>query len=646
MSDIQITIKKKIKIPKPLSPDEVKQLLKQINALKIVENYISLISRDILFYIGEFLDYDNLLSLSITNKHINYNLNHESSRKLWNYVSYEYPNEFGVRLRRGWTLKPHQIAAVKWMIEREEEPIAGIYGGLNSSSVGTGKSLQAITLIMHDYASSIPPEYPNLIICPLSTIYTWKEQLDLFVGESCPYLVIRPDETDKNIIDNLTLEYMKKYKVIIINCERLRSIASKYELYDNLFEYDAFGRKIGINKCKPPSVKSMKDRGEIMIFNTPYHRIIFDESHHASNPKTLLFYSIMCLYSKRKWCMTGTPIRNFSSDLFSQFRFLGFDKIISPKQFKYNTYLNNKLNELILYMSKEDAGIKLPPKTEKVIALTLTGKEKEIYDYFIAGTREAYGGFLVGCVSFANVLTLFLRLRQCCVAANTVTKDQYKIVDDSSVENKLSGINTSVSFTFAQKFLDNMTSGLASWISDSLGTAGIKSAKIVECIKIIGQIPKQDKIIIFTSFKRLIDLIETAILKEYKGLKYERIDGDITGQARSNAINHFKYNPDTRVLIMSYKVGSDSLNLTEANHMIFMEPTWTPATKLQAIGRCHRMGQNKEVFIYDIIISDTIEQKVLNICKSKEDLFNQFIGNSKSIKEDGLSSDMISQLIK
>jgi SNF2 family DNA or RNA helicase len=575
---------------------------------------------------------------------------------------FEPPNEFGVRLKtiikcdglcepgekcvckttpgRGAkihsALKPYQPAVIDWMIEREAKPIAGILGGMCSLHMGLGKTLISLVVVMRAYASANPPEFPTLVICPLTAIYTWKEQIDMFFGSSCPYLIVRREIIGNDAVDNLTLAEIKRYKVIITNYETIRAVAKKNNLYEDLFELDQFDRRIGINSTSPPSQRMMARRGDIMLFNVPWARVILDESQVICNPKSAVFYSIMCLYSRRKWCLTGTPILNYSTDVFSQFRFLGFDGVLIPKQFTLRLYSDNNLDKCILYMTKEDAGIQLPELTTITVPITLEQKEQEMYDHLVNATKEAYDGFLAGCVCFANVLTLFLRLRQCCISAYTITEE--------SSRGYVAGGKSKENFTVAQQALDRMTSGLASWIADKYGTAGIKSSKVREVMNIIkNKVPKGEKVIVFTSFKKLIDVMELAIQTEMPGTGYEIIDGDVTGDARDAALNRFKNGP-AKVLFISYKIGSTSLNLIEATHVILTETVWSPATLKQASARAHRVGQEKAVTIWQLVTTNTIEHKMLDICLKKQELFEEFITKKKN-KEVKMDADMLRRLL-
>lgn len=465
--------------------------------------------------------------------------------------------------------------------------------------------------------------YPNLVVCSKTVAYSWKKEIAKFFGDSCPFFYFHRSDLKKNF-DLITYDAIKNYKIIITTYETVMGVASKNKVTDNQFHIDQFNRRSGIKSSrKPTHEECMKATGGMLLFKVPWNRIIADESHRFANPTSSTFYSMMALWGEKKWNLSGTPLRNYSSDLYSQFRFNGYDKFILAKQFNYAEYERGKMSDFTLYKTYEAAGIVLPPITRHKIEIVLEDREKEIYDYYHNSMKQVYNGFLVGSYGFSNVLTLFLRLRQLCVVP-------YSILAESSRNYKG---KDEEEYTLSQKILDGMTGGLASWVKDKSGTAGIDSSKMKTLISLLKSFKRGEKTLVFTSFKKVIDVAVSAMDEYMPDIEYLVLDGDVTGDNRDNTINNFKdpaYNYS--VLFISYKVGSEGLTLVEAQNVIHMENWWTPVVQEQAERRVWRIGQTKPVNVYSITIVGSIEEKIDTICTNKNKMIDDFkSSNGKGI---------------
>lgn len=538
-------------------------------------------------------------------------------------------------------LLPHQVVAVRRMVELESmENTHGIRGGINSSEMSTGKSIETLTLIMKDYASSEHPKTPTLIVCPRNAIRDpWEEQIAKFLGSSCPYLIFRRDAMGAEKFNNITLEELCEYKIILTNYETVRSISSKYKLPQGLYERDRCERKLYMNSVARPTEKMMSRKGDRMLFNTPWHRIILDESSDAiANHKTATYEAVMCLYGERKWCLTATFIRNRESDAYAQFRFLGFNKLLSPKLFNASSFEAYGLKRFMIIMSLEMAGIKLPELTIKEVKITLKDREKEAYDFWNRATRQAYRQWSLGCMQFANVLTLFLRQRQCCVSSYTVTQE--------SGRKWVSEEETEESYSVAQQKLNEMTAGLADWIHNVDGSAGVQAAKVKEIIRIIREeVSPNDKVNIFSNFKKAIDVIAKALEQELPDVEYVIVDGDVTGKDREKAFDSFKRG-SARVLLMTYKVGACALNLIESNHTILTETVWNPAIWKQAAARMKRLGQQKQMVVWQLVAQGTIEEAMMmEICFRKQQISDDFMSGKKSKESANIDAKTLGRLL-
>ena len=490
------------------------------------------------------------------------------------------------------------------------------------------------SLCMTDSITSIGSRivYPNLVVCSKTVAYSWKNEIEKFFGKSCPFLYIHRSSLGKSF-DLLSWDSIKNYKIIITTYETVMSVATKNKLIENQLGVDNLNRKVRM----PSHDDCINVRGGMLLFKVPWNRIIADESHRLSNPTSSTFYSMMALWGDKKWNLSGTPLRNYSSDLFSQFRFNGYDKILVAKQFNFDEYQRGRMREFTLYKTYDDAKIYLPEIKRHKIEIVFEDKEKEIYEYYHSSMRKVYNGFLVGSYGFSNVLTLFLRLRQLCVVP-------YSILSESSRNYKK---KEDEEYTLSQQILDDMTGGLSSWLTNKMGTAGIYSSKMKALINILKNVKKGEKTLVFSSFKKVIDIGALAVKTLLSHVKFLVLDGDVTGDNRDDVINKFKSDKhEYEVLFISYKVGSEGLTLVEASNVVHMENWWTPVVQEQAERRVWRIGQKREVNIFNITIKDSIEDRIDAICQDKSQMISDFKSSKKSSIRSLIDSAMIGRMIR
>ncbi len=559
------------------------------------------------------------------------------------------------------SLLHHQKEALEFIKNIENDSL--IKGGFLSMDCGLGKTF---TLLNHLFTEKKELEKKelekkevekkdrtkllNLVVCPKTAMYTWKNEINKFYSDQLKVLVFHKDETN---INKITKSKLNEYDIIITNYEFVRTVCSKLECFDKIRIEDNKQRTIGANAPRNPILINSKNNdssikeefGERLLYSTKWHRIIADESHNFANLKTSLFESMICLCGLYKWCLSGTPIRNWSNDLYAQFKFLGYyDPEYSIKYFDTKIVL-----KYIYYCDYEKANIKLPDINYVNIGCELKDNNLKVYKYYLEKTSEAFDNFIVGSNNFSAILTLFLRLRQICVAPYIVTPS----LNDLNEEEKKSYIHS-------QNELDKISNGLASWTNSDKNESGMESPKLKEIIKIIKSIPKGEKVVIFTMFKRVIDLISKKINSTFfeseselelksDGKKVIIITGDVTGKNRDDAINDFKTSENC-VLLINYRIGAESLNLTEANHIILVEPWWSFSVIKQATARVARLGQTKPINVYTLFVKNTkncisIEEGMIELCNKKkkeaESVLSSTTDNDKSKGKSEIESGSI-----
>jgi SNF2 family DNA or RNA helicase len=499
-------------------------------------------------------------------------------------------------------LRKHQIEAVNWMLKLEEKTYSNVYGiqgGILSDSPGLGKTLSILSLcVMSEYNNG----FPNLIICPKIVIEEWKNAITKFFGDSYEYL-----HFIANSNKGITIDELCKYKFVITNYETIISIMKYENIVSKNIESDTRS-STHIDK-----LKTMK--GNQLVVNLNWNRIICDESHRINNHKTFTYKSVISLISDRRWCLTGTPIRNYEKDIYCQFMFLGYK---SNGSFCYELYQKHKLHEYILRRNYNDIDIDIPLYKEQTINIEFTKEEREFYNHILGFTKLLYKRFSNGIVSFSSVLHLFLRLRQMCVSSYSMIKQLEKISSENiSIE-------------------DLVPNEMKDWLYNSSSSSGINSSKINAIMDILKSIDNNDKVLIYTYFKSHMNLIKERIEKKFRE-NVLILNGNYNDKERSDILYTFKTSPDHNIMIINYSIGSEGLNLMEANNVILCENWWCPSVLEQAKHRAFRIGQKKNVKIFNIITKDTIEEKIQKICDKKIILNEQFMMNVSSSKKDTIN---------
>ncbi len=339
-----------------------------------------------------------------------------------------------------------------------------------------------------------------------------------------------------------------------------------------------------------------------LIQEQKFDILIMDESQKIKNHKTQIFNAIIQIKRKFTIIMTGTPIENSLNDLWnmlftinpslhvlytSKIQPLLLDKEDYSKAIKLTI---NILHPIMLQRKKENV-LNLPNRDTKTLLITFTNKEKEKYKQLIDTFTSALKSGLSGRIQ-SIALEGLLRLRQYC-----------------SIHSILP--------------------------SSLLITNNLIDSKINKTIEIIKEsITLSEKIIIFSQFTSSLDKL--ALTLEKSNYNYLRLDGSTTKTNRSKYVEQFqnksgKYD----VFLISLKAGGVGLNLTSARTAILFEPWWNPAVEEQAFARIDRIGQKQTTKIYRLIYKDSIEEKINNLVRQKQDIFDSmtsFLTNSKSLE--------------
>lgn len=325
-----------------------------------------------------------------------------------------------------------------------------------------------------------------------------------------------------------------------------------------------------------------------------FNYIILDEAQAIKNPDSLTSKASRLLRARNRLTMTGTPVENNTFDLYSQFEFLNPGMLGHADFFRteYATPIDKyqdkekaaELRKLVypfmLKRTKEEVATDLPDKTETILFCEMGNKQRKVYDTFRERYRQEIAEKLategLNKSSFL-ILEALLKLRQICDSPSILSGDE---------------------------------------------DFGNESAKLEELTREIEENASNHKILIFSQFLGMLDLIRKHL--EKVNIPYEYLDGQTVD--RAGRVNRFQNDDTCRVFLMSLKAGGVGLNLTEADYVYLVDPWWNPAVERQAIDRTHRIGQTRKVFAYKMICKDTIEEKILLLQQRKQDLAEDLVG--------------------
>ena len=525
-------------------------------------------------------------------------------------------------------LYSHQIKALAFMKSRNSLVHHGIRGGILQMQMGMGKSLVALSCCLTSPRPSCrevfgKKGFPSLIIASKTVMREWEEEgISKFFGDRIKVFYLHRDYLTSKEYNNTSRRKIIQYDIVITTYDVVVNTAEVRESFladvEKRNKKNSFGR--GKVSSIEPKTRKQADKAAVVgpgiIFGTPWEFVFADESQIFANPRTRTYKAMMAVYGRHKWCLTGTPIRNYATDIWAQLRFCGYTGVDTPREWEISGKLQmevHKLNESIFVMNYASAGIKLPKKKVHEIKIRLKGTEKKCYDYIKGKAVEMYEELLGRKVNYSNILAIFMRLRQCCIAPYLITHQAKRHKKGPRPRN-----------------LANLCRGeLSVWMKKKKGTAGMRSAKMTAVLNILRKIPPQEKVLVFSAFTSALDLLADVCERELPRFKFLQLDGATKGEDRRRIVSKYRESPDIAGLLMTFKVGSEGLNLTESNHVICIEPWWNRAVHRQAEDRAWRLGQNKQVHVYNVLVEDSIEEKVMEICKQKEEMAQDYLKGSR-----------------
>ena len=449
------------------------------------------------------------------------------------------------------------------------------FGGILADDMGLGKTVQMITLLEDMKKQYIcqksqqdeknqrdltPPH--SIIIAPAALIFNWQAELARFAPD-LSVLVVTGNQQERAQL----LTQSDDYDVIVTSYDLLKRDIAEYE-----------GKSFDVE--------------------------VIDEAQNIKNSTTAAAKSVKLIDSKVRYALTGTPIENRLSELWSIFDYLmpgflykyqTFKKVFETPIVKHqdddmSQQLKQMISPFILRRLKKDVLKDLPPKLEEVYFAGLSGEQQKLYDGEVTKLKTELGTTSKEDFSKKRfqILAELTKLRQICC-------DPSLCVDNYKGE----------------------------------------SAKRAACLQLIQDaVDGGHKILVFSQFTSMLDLLEKDV--EAQGITYYDIRGNTPKQQRLELVNQFNED-DTNVFFISLKAGGTGLNLTGADIVIHYDPWWNVAAENQATDRAHRIGQKNTVSVYKLIMKQSVEEKILELQEKKKSLAEEVLSG------EGVGSASITQ---
>ncbi len=455
------------------------------------------------------------------------------------------------------TLREYQKDGVNWLRFLE---ING-FNGLLADEMGLGKTVQALTWFQMDRHHPEAMGKPVLIVCPTSLVENWAEEAQRFTPGRKVLMLAGADRHDK-------WASLGEANMVITSYALLRRDLDQY-------------------------------------LKVQFSVAVLDEAQHIKNRSTQNALAAKQLRAHHRLVLSGTPMENSVSDLWSIMDFLMPGYLGPHDKFK-NRYespiakggadadlahlrLKRKLQPFLLRRRKSEVARDLPPKIERIASCTLSPDQRLVYNELIEASRRkltqmvARQGFNR---SRMDVLVTLMRLRQVCCHLELL---------------KLPGLKPRFPSAKMDLFFELLDEALDSG----------------------------HRILVFSQFVSMLQILKTEL--DQRGLTYCYLDG--ATKERMSVVHQFNTERSIPLFLISLKAGGTGLNLTGADMVVHFDPWWNPAVENQATDRAYRIGQKQTVYSVKLLTKDTVEEKVLALQERKKAMIKATIESDEAMMQ-------------
>ncbi|KAF4105528.1 lymphoid-specific helicase isoform X1 [Onychostoma macrolepis] len=552
------------------------------------------------------------------------------------------------KLFTGGVMRWYQVEGIEWLRMLWENGINGIL----ADEMGLGKTIQCIAHIAMMVEKKVLG--PFLVVAPLSTLPNWISEFKRFTPEVSVLLYHGPQKERMDLVKKIR-QAQGPFRMCPV-------VVTSFEI-------------------------AMRDRKLLQRFHWNY--MIVDEGHRIKNLNCRLVQELKMLMADNKLLLTGTPLQNNLSELWSLLNFLLPDVFDDLKSFESwfdistitsdaENIVANEREQNILHMLhqiltpfllrrlKSDVTLEVPPKKEIVVYAPLTNKQEAFYMAIVnktiakllgqekddsaqvaltssgrpkRRTRKVVNYYESNTDSVKNLEKYLEKVRKEMEsqASSSPVVDVSMPVDaqvNLKLQNILMLLKRCCNHAYLIEYpLDPATGEFK--IDEQLVEA---SGKFLILDRMLPELKKRGhKVLIFSQMTSILDiLMDYCYLRDYE---YSRLDGSMSYTDRDENMKKFSSDPEVFLFLLSTRAGGLGINLTAADTVIIFDSDWNPQADLQAQDRCHRIGQTKPVMVYRLITANTIDEKILERASAKRKLEkmvihkNKFKGSKAELKQ-------------
>lgn len=507
----------------------------------------------------------------------------------------------GLRLRAPHVLLDHQIGSVQWVLQQENQPQPwhGVRGGVLSLEMGLGKTLVSLVASL---CQRVPHQAATLYVTEKTLVDAVLGDVRKFFGNTVRVLVWNKQRLGEDVFVRFSDQTPFRNDIVVVT-------------YDTVVQMGVLAKMTVQSQADVARAAEQPElvRAAHAFFAAPWFRVIADESQRFANHATKLSSCMMRFAPGRRLCLTGTKVRNYEDDLFNQLRFCGLDLDLPHKEWNVENFQRYDLRRLVLERTIADSGVQLPERHVHRVYCDLPPRQKEVYAVYVERNLRTMNAFHTQQATMIHVLQMFMRLRQVCVSPYLIVANlepgKLSRAEEKKRAVELAALRAPGGVLGRDRLeLDRELRNVQSCLG--LGAVKLDTLRRM-CRETVGP---HEKALIYTKWTECMKLCATVLRQDHGASSVLTMDGKTVD--RSKVVGAFQEQPHIRFLCMT-SVGCLGLTMTEATHVIIMEPDWNHVASAQVSARIWRIGQTKPVNIHHLLIRNSIEDYMLDKCEEK-----------------------------